>query len=212
MRRRGVRRLAASARVVVGTAGRATFFASGYGAEDAARALRRARELCGPRGERSLAFRLAMVLVRAPLVPGGAPGVRRRASIGAGLVARLDLNRSGPVLTPVVETSSRPPQAGLEGQVPLLLSPGALPPAGRLVWRSPVGSTGRGGLETRRSSVWLSRTIDDNSYANVWKQDGKAVVTAKVAVSKDGKTLTVSQAGTDSKGVAISSVAVYERQ
>jgi hypothetical protein len=59
---------------------------------------------------------------------------------------------------PVVETSSRPPQAGLEGQVPLLLSPGALPPAGRLVWRSPVGSTGRGGLETRRSSVWLSST------------------------------------------------------
>jgi hypothetical protein len=32
--------------------------------------------------------------------------------------------------------------------VPLLLSPGALPPAGRLVWRSPVGSTGRGGRES----------------------------------------------------------------
>jgi predicted ATPase len=40
----------------------ATFFARGYGAEGAARALRRARELCGPMGERSLDFRLAMSL------------------------------------------------------------------------------------------------------------------------------------------------------
>ena len=36
---------------------------------------------------------------------------------------------------PVVETTSRPLQAGLEGQPPFLLSPDALPPAGRLVWR-----------------------------------------------------------------------------
>jgi hypothetical protein len=33
-----------------------------------------------------------------------------------------------------------------------------------------------------------------------------------VSVSKDGKTLTVSQTGTDAKGAAVSSVAVYDRQ
>jgi hypothetical protein len=59
---------------------------------------------------------------------------------------------------PAEDTFSRPLRAGLGGQPPLLLSPGALPPAGRLVWRSPVGSTGRGGLGIRRSSVWSSST------------------------------------------------------
>jgi hypothetical protein len=56
------------------------------------------------------------------------------------------------------------------------------------------------------------KKIDDNTYENVWKKDGKATVTAKVTVSKDGKTLTVSQTGTDAKGEKISSVAVYDRQ
>jgi hypothetical protein len=56
------------------------------------------------------------------------------------------------------------------------------------------------------------KRIDDNSYENVWKMGGKATVTAKVTVSKDGKTLTVTQAGTDPKGAPISSVAVYDRQ
>jgi hypothetical protein len=56
------------------------------------------------------------------------------------------------------------------------------------------------------------KRIDDNSYENVWKKAGKKTVTAKVSVSKDGKTLTVSQAGTDAKGAAVSSVAVYDRQ
>ena len=56
------------------------------------------------------------------------------------------------------------------------------------------------------------KKVDDNTYENVWKKGGKAVVTAKVAVSKDGKTLTVSQVGTDAKGAAISAVAVYDRQ
>jgi len=56
------------------------------------------------------------------------------------------------------------------------------------------------------------KRIDDNSYENVWKKGGKATVTAKVAVSKDGKTLTVTQAGTDAQGKAVSSVAVYDKQ
>ena len=56
------------------------------------------------------------------------------------------------------------------------------------------------------------KRVDDNSYDNVWKKAGKATVTAKVSVSKDGKTLTVTQTGTDAKGAAVSSVAVYDRQ
>lgn len=57
-----------------------------------------------------------------------------------------------------------------------------------------------------------AKRIDDNTYENVWKKAGKVTVTAKVSVSKDGKTLTVSQAGADPSGKAVSSVAVYDRQ
>ena len=56
------------------------------------------------------------------------------------------------------------------------------------------------------------KKVDDNTYENVWKKGGKATVTATVAVSKDGKTLTVTQTGKDPSGAAVSSVAVYDRQ
>jgi hypothetical protein len=56
------------------------------------------------------------------------------------------------------------------------------------------------------------KKIDDNSYENVWKLAGKQTITAKVTVSADGKTLTVTQTGKDASGVAVSSVAVYDRQ
>jgi hypothetical protein len=56
------------------------------------------------------------------------------------------------------------------------------------------------------------RKVDDSTYENVWKKGGKATVTATVAVSKDGKTLTVTQTGKDSSGAAVSSVAVYDKQ
>jgi hypothetical protein len=55
------------------------------------------------------------------------------------------------------------------------------------------------------------KRIDDNSYENVWKNDGKPTMTARVVVSNDNKTLTVTQTPTDAKGVA-ASVAVYDRQ
>ena len=57
-----------------------------------------------------------------------------------------------------------------------------------------------------------AKRVDDNAYENVWKKGGKAVVTAKVAFSKDGKTLTITQTGTDAQGVAINAVQVYDRQ
>jgi hypothetical protein len=56
------------------------------------------------------------------------------------------------------------------------------------------------------------KKVDDNSYENAWKKDGKVTVNATVAVSKDGKTLTVSQTGKDASGAAVSSVAVYDKQ
>jgi len=56
------------------------------------------------------------------------------------------------------------------------------------------------------------KKIDDNSYENVWKKGGKAIATAKVGVSKDGKTLTVTTDGTDAQGGKVHTVAVYDKQ
>jgi hypothetical protein len=56
------------------------------------------------------------------------------------------------------------------------------------------------------------KKVDDNTYENTWKKGGKATVNAKVSVSADGKTLTITQTGTDPQGKAVSSVAVYDKQ
>jgi hypothetical protein len=56
------------------------------------------------------------------------------------------------------------------------------------------------------------KRIDDNNYENTWKKAGKVTMTAKVSVSADGKTLTVIQTGTNSKGEAVSNKAVYNKQ
>lgn len=56
------------------------------------------------------------------------------------------------------------------------------------------------------------KRIDDNSYENVWKNGGKSTMTAKVVVSNNNKTLTVTQTPTGAQGAAASSVAVYDRQ
>ena len=57
-----------------------------------------------------------------------------------------------------------------------------------------------------------AKKIDDNSYENIWKKGGKVTLTAKVVVSKDGKTLTVTQTGTNSKGQAVNNTIVYNKQ
>jgi hypothetical protein len=57
-----------------------------------------------------------------------------------------------------------------------------------------------------------AKKIDDNSYENIWKKDGKTTITAKGVVSNSGKTLTTTQTGTDSKGRTVSNTAVYDRQ
>jgi hypothetical protein len=62
------------------------------------------------------------------------------------------------------------------------------------------------------ADVASAKKIDDNSYENTWKKGGKVTRVAKAVVSKDGKTLTVTQTGTDSKGQAVNNTAVHNRQ
>jgi hypothetical protein len=56
------------------------------------------------------------------------------------------------------------------------------------------------------------KKIDDNTYENVWKKGGKVTVNAKAAVSKDGKTFTVSQTGKNAKGETVNNTMVFEKQ
>jgi hypothetical protein len=56
------------------------------------------------------------------------------------------------------------------------------------------------------------KRIDDNTYENTWKKDGKTTITAKVVVSEDGKTLTVTQVGTNAKGQTVNSTFIYNKQ
>ena len=58
----------------------------------------------------------------------------------------------------------------------------------------------------------MPKRLDDNSYENVWKKAGKVTITAKAVVSTDGKTLTITQTGTDAKGRAVDITAVSDRQ
>jgi hypothetical protein len=56
------------------------------------------------------------------------------------------------------------------------------------------------------------KKIDDNGYDNTWKKGGKATITAKVVVSPDGKTITITQTGTNAKGEAVNNTIVYNKQ
>ena len=58
----------------------------------------------------------------------------------------------------------------------------------------------------------VPKKIDDSSYENVWKKGGKVTITAKAVVSKDGKTLTISQTGKNVKGEAVNANMVFEKQ
>jgi hypothetical protein len=54
--------------------------------------------------------------------------------------------------------------------------------------------------------------IDDNSYVNTYKKGGKTTMTAKVVVSTDGRTLTLTHTGRDAQGREVHNVVVYDRQ
>ena len=51
-----------------------------------------------------------------------------------------------------------------------------------------------------------------NAGTNLYKKGGKLVMTSKVAVAADGKTMTVTSTGTDAKGQAVHNVGHYTRQ
>ena len=57
-----------------------------------------------------------------------------------------------------------------------------------------------------------AKKIDEFSYENQSKKGGKPTLLAKVTVSKDSKTLTVIQTGTDAQGKMVKNTAVYDKQ
>lgn len=58
----------------------------------------------------------------------------------------------------------------------------------------------------------LSKRVDSHTIEFTRKKGGKVVQTATSAVSKDGKTRTVTTTGVNAQGQKISSVAVYEKK
>lgn len=52
----------------------------------------------------------------------------------------------------------------------------------------------------------------DNTYEASLKGKGKATMTSRNVVSKDGRTRTQTQTGTDAQGKAIHNTIVYDRQ
>lgn len=56
------------------------------------------------------------------------------------------------------------------------------------------------------------KRVDANTIQATTKMKGKTTITAKVVVSKDGKTRTVAQTGTDAQGRTVKNVLVYDRQ
>jgi len=56
------------------------------------------------------------------------------------------------------------------------------------------------------------KMVDDHTLAVTNKKDGKATITARVVVSADGKSRTVTATGTDSSGKKFHNTAVYDKQ
>ena len=51
-----------------------------------------------------------------------------------------------------------------------------------------------------------------NAGTNLYKQGGKLVITTKIAIAADGKSMTATSTGTDAKGQAVNNVAHYTKQ
>jgi hypothetical protein len=56
------------------------------------------------------------------------------------------------------------------------------------------------------------KRIDANTVEAVTKKNGKTTVTAKVVISKDGKTRTLTMTGKDAKGQDVKNTVVYDKQ
>ncbi len=62
-----------------------------------------------------------------------------------------------------------------------------------------------------RDTIAATR-IDANTVKSVYKKAGTVTLTQTSVVSNDGKTITITSTGTDPKGQAVKSVAVYDKQ
>ena len=56
------------------------------------------------------------------------------------------------------------------------------------------------------------KRLDDHTYEDFDKVDGKPTMSRRLVISPDGKTLTVTASGTNEQGQAVKGVAVYEKQ
>ena len=56
------------------------------------------------------------------------------------------------------------------------------------------------------------KRIDANTVESTTQLKGKPALTAKIVISADGKTRTLTQTGKNAKGQAVKNVAVYEKQ
>jgi hypothetical protein len=56
------------------------------------------------------------------------------------------------------------------------------------------------------------KKIDDYTVESVSKKGGKPLITTKSVVSKDGKTRTSTQKGTNAKGQDVNNTIVYDKQ
>ena len=56
------------------------------------------------------------------------------------------------------------------------------------------------------------RMINKSTLAMTNKKNGKATVTGRIVVSRDGKTRTVTTTATDAQGKKVTNVAVYDKQ
>jgi hypothetical protein len=56
------------------------------------------------------------------------------------------------------------------------------------------------------------KVIDDHTLSTISKKGGKETISARIVVSADGKTRTVTASGTDASGAKVTSTQVYDKQ
>jgi hypothetical protein len=56
------------------------------------------------------------------------------------------------------------------------------------------------------------KRIDDHTYEDMDKRDGKTMFTRRMVISPDGKTLMITVTGTNAQGQKVSNVEVFEKQ
>lgn len=56
------------------------------------------------------------------------------------------------------------------------------------------------------------KAIDDHTLSTVSKKGGKETINARIVVSADGKTRTVTASGTDASGAKVATTQIYDKQ